>query len=157
MAPIRADEMDRPVKAMRHKVARDPFEEGDVLGGVHFAARHRKFAMLNLAMPASMAVDGHVIRRVGEDHLRLGTSHQRGEGLWPRSVPAEHAVTATLPQIVGAADRWRRLIDCRHLVGGSAPPANPESSRSISAVSKPIAPRSKSSSNSLKYCSSSAS
>src|SRR5690242_7368754 len=108
MAPIRADEMDRPINAMRHKVAHHPREEGDVLGGGHFAARHCKFAMLDLAMPASMAVDGDVIRRVGEDHLRLGTSHQRGEGLWPPSVPAEQAVTATLPQIVDAANRWRR-------------------------------------------------
>ena len=63
-----------------------------------------------------MAIDGHVVRRVGEDQLRLRAAQQLGERFWLARIPAEHPVPATLPEIARAADRWHALIHCWNML-----------------------------------------
>ena len=76
VSPVHADEVNGPVGAdLDHQPARLS-QEGDKLGLRHFAAGHAELAVVGLALAADIAVDGDIVRRVGEDHRRTFITHQ---------------------------------------------------------------------------------
>ena len=60
--------------------------------------------MVGRAEAARMAVDFHVVRRVGEDHRSALIAHQRCEGLPVEGVAAQDAMLAEKQQIADLAD-----------------------------------------------------
>ena len=79
----------------------------------HLARGHRKRAMADLAETARMAVDRHIVGRVGEHHRRPLLAHQGLPGGEIECVAAQQPMRAQPPQIAGLADRRRdgRLDD----------------------------------------------
>ena len=61
-----------------------------------------------------MAVDGDVVRRVGEDHLRALIAHQPLVGVLLQRAAAQQKVLAELPQVAGGADRGTVALQLRH-------------------------------------------
>ena len=67
--------MDRAVGGAGHQLVEDRGQKARELDVTHFTAAHRKAAVPNTAEAAHVAVDGDVVRRVGEDEFRLGVAH----------------------------------------------------------------------------------
>jgi hypothetical protein len=77
----------------------------------HLARGHRKLSVTHRSEAARVAVDAHVIRRIGEHQIGLLPLHERGIGAWVEGVSAQHAVLAQQPQITRA--RYRRPLRYR--------------------------------------------
>lgn len=60
------DEVDCAVGARRGQVAEHRLQKGGELGLRHLARRHRDLGVLDRAEAADVAVDRHVVGRVGE-------------------------------------------------------------------------------------------
>jgi hypothetical protein len=76
MAPVHADEVDRAVGAEGREVLGSLAEKGSEGRLVHLPRGHRKWAMVDGAEAAHMAVDRHVEGRVAEDHTSALPAHQ---------------------------------------------------------------------------------
>ena len=53
-----------------------PQECGELVFG-HLPGRHGEVAVTNAPMPRNVAVNGHIVRRVGEHHLGEFAAHER--------------------------------------------------------------------------------
>src|SRR5580658_6955465 len=77
MAPISEVVGERPRLAIeagyRHRLGQEPCE----LRSAHFTGGHRKLPMASFSETAAMAVDGHVVRRIGDHQVRFGSVQQR--------------------------------------------------------------------------------
>ena len=71
MAPVHADEGDGAIGAVGADLFEGGREEGRELVFRHLARGHRELGVLDLPESRHVAVDRHIIRRVGEHHLRL--------------------------------------------------------------------------------------
>lgn len=73
--------------------------------------------MAHLTEAGDVALDGHVVGRVGEDQLRFGAVEQPTEGLGIAGIAAQKAVLSEQPEIAGLRDRsCRRLRNCVHRI-----------------------------------------
>ena len=116
VAPVHADEVERPVAAVARKEAQDAGQESGVFGLVHLTRGHREFAMADRAEPADMAVDRHIVRRIGEDHGGPGLLHQDAIGRLVESAAAMNPVATEEPGVARPGYR-RPGPDCqRHIV-----------------------------------------
>src|SRR5439155_13391494 len=70
MAPIDEQVMDRTIRAEGDSVANEAREEGGVGLLRHLTRGHREFAMAGLAAADRMTLDPHIVRRIGDRHLR---------------------------------------------------------------------------------------
>ena len=61
--------------------------------------------MVDRAEAARMAVDFHVVRRVGEDRRGVFLAHQRREGQSIKGAAAQKPMAAEEPEIADLADR----------------------------------------------------
>src|SRR5215471_16055801 len=154
MPPINENVMDRAVAAAGDGLADERGQEGGERRFGHLARGHFEFSMALLTPPHRMAVDGHIIRRVCDDHL--------GE------IAFQHEVVFFASQASPHNKRWRSSCQTspdwltarpsdvrpvRSLAGSSvASPGLPSTSRSISPVEKPVSSTSKSTSISSVKC-----
>jgi hypothetical protein len=67
------------------------------LGLRHLARCHREFSMLDRTRAADVSIYAYVVRRIGEDHLRLGILEQPSERLGLGCVGAEQTMLAQQP------------------------------------------------------------
>jgi hypothetical protein len=118
MSPVHRDKVDRAISAVSGKVGEDTRQESSELGLAHLAGRHGELAVLDRAQAANMAVDLHVVRRVGEDHLRPHAPEQVGIGGRGSGIPTDEPVPADLPDIAQSGDGRTALIDIGDLVSG---------------------------------------
>jgi hypothetical protein len=92
-------------------------EEGGELGLIHLARGHREFAVPDRPEPADMAVDRHVVWRVGEDHRGPGLAHEHAISLLVEGTAAMHPVRTEEPGVAGPGHRRPRGDRQRHIVG----------------------------------------
>ena len=86
----------------------------------HLARGHGELAVLDPAGAADVAVDRHVVGRVGEDHLRALVAEQPVVGRGLEGVAADHPMRAEVPDIADLGDR-RSCRDLRQpIVAGIA-------------------------------------
>ena len=97
MAPVHADEVERPGGTVGGKVAACLAEKAGEFGLAHLARSHRKRTMVDRPEAARMAVDWHVVGRVGEDHSGELLTHQHCEGLRIEGIAAQYAMAAEEP------------------------------------------------------------
>ena len=71
MAPVHAHEGDGAVGAVAADLLEEGREEGRELVLRHLARGHRELGVLNAPEARHVTADRHIIRRVGEHHLRL--------------------------------------------------------------------------------------
>ena len=81
--------MDRTVDGVLGEKTKDRFEEFRKFGLAHLAAAHREVAMMNTAEAANMALDGDIVRRIGEHKFRLGACKQVFVGGFVARIPAQ--------------------------------------------------------------------
>jgi hypothetical protein len=81
--------------------------------GRHLADPHGELAMADPAKPRDMAVDRHVVGRVGEDEIRPFIPHQHGEDGPVPGIPADQAMAAEAPHVAGPRDGGRRIAGCK--------------------------------------------
>jgi len=91
--------MDRAIRAPLGQQGQGTRQKVGELRWNHLARRHRKFAMVCFSVAPSMAVDHHVVGRVGEDDVCALLSHQRRERRLIPRIPAVNAVLSQLPKI----------------------------------------------------------
>lgn len=108
MTEIHEEIMDRAVDAELDEPLEHTAQKVSELGFAHFARGHSEFGMI---ARGDMALDGHIERRVGNDHLGQLGSEQFGVGTSLQGVAADHTVVADGPQIAQPADRGRGAID----------------------------------------------
>ncbi len=70
MAPVHADELDRAFDGMYGQVRKDVTQERRKFFGTHLAGSKRKLSVFCVSESADVTIDPHIVRRVGEDHLR---------------------------------------------------------------------------------------
>ena len=80
------------------------------------ARRHGKIGVLDRAQPRDVARDRHVVRRVGEQHVRLVGPQHVGVALGLQGVAAEQAMLAKDPKVAQAAHRRGAGVDRRQFV-----------------------------------------
>ena len=97
VAPIHADEVECPVEAVAGEEPERTAQERGELGLVHLAHGHRELAMADGAEPADVAVDRHIVGRVGEDHCSTIVLHQRAVGRLVESATAMDAMGTEEP------------------------------------------------------------
>ena len=68
MAPVHADEVESAVHTVPGEEPEGARQELGELVLVHLARGHREFAMVDRTKPADMAIDRHIVWRIGEDH-----------------------------------------------------------------------------------------
>ena len=73
--------------------------------------------MPDATFAADMPVDRNIVRRVREDHPRLGAGHQRGDHLAVERIAADQPVRAELPNVARLTAR-RPSADLGHAVVG---------------------------------------
>src|SRR6202521_5418376 len=66
VAPIHADEVERPVETEPGEEPESARKELGELGLVHLARGLREFAMVDRTEPPDMAIDRHIVWRIGE-------------------------------------------------------------------------------------------
>ena len=64
--------MDRAFDGVRDQESKHRFKKCSEFRIAHLAGGHCEFAMADAAEAADMAIDGDVVRRIGEDEFRLG-------------------------------------------------------------------------------------
>ena len=85
-------------------------KEGSELYFVHLARGHRKLAMMDRAETGSMAVDGNVVRRIGENHHRAIALHELGVCCRIERAAAVDPMLAEQPEVSRAAHRGTLAI-----------------------------------------------
>ena len=80
-------------------------QEGGELARRHLARGHGELAVLDPARAADVAVDLHVVGRIGEDHPRLLAVHQPTDDVGVERVAADQPVRPELPDIARPAAR----------------------------------------------------
>ena len=137
-----------PSIAVLGELAESSFEEARELGARHLAGGHGELAMMGLTETADVTAYGHVVRRVGEHHLRTLTPHEafkclrlgcvaRREGGDPRDARGRQVEIQSRASLQDEAERRRPdhpVLPCPGL----------SIKRSTSCVSKPMTPISKS-------------
>src|SRR2546423_1920186 len=106
VAPIHADKVDRAVSRERRQIVESMFEKVGELGAVHLARSHRERAMMDRAEAARMAIDQHVVRRIGEHHRGMFIAEEGRQGLTIESATAQDAMPAEDPEVSQSAE-WR--------------------------------------------------
>lgn len=99
MAPVHAHERYRTVAHHVGNIAEGLAEEPGELRTTHFPACERELAVPDRAQAANIAVDLHVVRRIGEDEVGLGAIHQRLEVDRAARIAAQQAMAAKVPQV----------------------------------------------------------
>ena len=102
--PVHADEVQRSVTAVTSQVAAHPSQKRGELCFRHFTGSHRKLAVMCLAFAADVAVDGHIVRWIRENHLGALLSHEPRIAALVEGISAQGAVLAHLPQVTEFAD-----------------------------------------------------
>src|SRR3974377_1514446 len=97
--------MDRTVDSVLGKLGKYGLQEGRELRLAHLARGHLKFTMMDAAKPANIAVNGDVVRRIGEYKLRFGAFEQALISSFVASIAAQQAMIAKQPQISCLGDR----------------------------------------------------
>ena len=105
-----------------------------------------------------MAVDRHVVRRIGEDHLSRGGHHEERRLSVIERIPADQTMRTDRPNIAWTAACLDILAVGNASSSGSPGSigTRPSTSASISAIEKPVSARSKPRSISSRPCNSSA-
>ena len=86
------------------------------LGLVHLARGHREFAMVDRAKPADMAIDRHIVWRIGKDHGGPVLLHQDTIGRYVESAAAMDPVATEEPGVTRPGygrpgpDRQRHIV-----------------------------------------------
>jgi len=88
--------MDRPIDACCRHIPENRLQEAGELPGGHFPGRHREFAMAHRAETANMAVDLHVIGRIGKTQTRFALQ-QHVISRWLTRVRAQQLVVTQDP------------------------------------------------------------
>src|SRR5438045_5237301 len=78
MAPVHADKVQRAIDAECDEVAEGLAEKGGEFDPGHLPASHREGAMMDRAEPARVAVDPHIVGRIGENHRGAFLAHYYG-------------------------------------------------------------------------------
>src|SRR5690348_14581018 len=81
MAPVHADKGDSAIPAGSSSVPQGLAKEGSKGLRRHLASAHRKLAMASAAQAADMAIDRHVVGRVGEDQVGPFVTHKEDNHL----------------------------------------------------------------------------
>src|SRR5262245_55572590 len=116
MPPVDAYEMNRAVAAVVCKIPGYPLQKLDEFRARHFARRHHKIRVCRPALAARMSGNRHVVRRVGEDQIRLVTTEELGKGLRIQCVSTQQPMLAEPPKVTGTGDRNRRGVDFWKLI-----------------------------------------
>jgi hypothetical protein len=104
VAPVHTDERDGSIAHLTRDIAEGVSQEDRKLLPAHFAACECELAVADGAEPAHVAVDRHVVRRIGEYEVRPLLPHElRHVGSISR-VTAEQAMPSEYPKVVRAAD-----------------------------------------------------
>jgi len=104
MAPIDTDEVDRAVDGVAGEVGEHGCQKARELGLAHLARGKGELAMLDGAEPANVAVDLHVVGRIGEHHLGAVAIKQKRVGRGIHRIATDETVTPDPPDIAGARD-----------------------------------------------------
>src|ERR1700738_1629931 len=107
VAPVHADVVQRPSCTEGGQVPQSLTKKGGEFGLVHLTHGHRERAMVDRAEPAHIAVDFHVVRRVGKGRRGVFLAHQRREGQSIEGAAAQQPMVAEEPEIAPLADRRR--------------------------------------------------
>src|SRR5438552_3080838 len=92
--PIHADLVDRAIDTVGGQESEYRLKEGHELSFAHFSAPHGKVAMANAAESADVAVDRHIVWRVGEYEFCLPAFKEHIVGCLVPGVAAKQAVTS---------------------------------------------------------------
>lgn len=98
---------------MFSKVHTDGFQKCDKGTAIHFAGRHREFAVLGLTQTADVPRDGDVVRWVGEDHLSTLSAQELGVDVLGLSVPADQTMATDQPNVARTCD-YRPITEFRN-------------------------------------------
>ncbi len=77
------------------------FREG---GGIHLAGRHREFPMAGLSASTDVAMDRHVVGRIGKSGAGSLRAKEPAIGFGVQRVAAQNLVTSQQPKIAGPGD-----------------------------------------------------
>ena len=81
------------------------FREG---GGIPLAGRYREFPMAGLSRSTDVAIDRHVIGRIGKGGAGGLRAKERAIGFGVQRIAAQNSVTIQQPEIAGPGDGWSR-------------------------------------------------
>ncbi len=111
--------MQRAVGTVPRRHGAGLLQELDELRRAHLAARHGELAMANGPEPTDMALDRHVVGRIGEHHRGNLIPHQPLVAFQHQRAAALDPVTAEQPEISHCGRG--RADDLRHGVGSVLP------------------------------------
>ena len=77
----------------------------------HLAGGHRELAVLGLAEPADVAIDRHVVGRIGEDRVDPGALEQGGVDAGVLGIAADQPMPLQLPDVARPRDGDGRRLD----------------------------------------------
>src|SRR5262249_12406346 len=159
VAPIRADKVDGAARAVAREEREHALQEAAELCFAHLPAGHGKLAVHDGALAADMALDGHVIGRIGEHHLRGTALQQPLIARRLERIAAQQAMAPERPEVTGplmatAAGAGGTSIASPTRLSGAA---KLSMRRSISPIKKPVSSTLKSRSSSANSWSCSAS
>ena len=93
------------------RVSHSALQEGGEFGRRHFTDGRRKFPVLVLAQARDVAVDRHVVRRIGDDQGSLVVVHQLGPGICLQRVAAQECMLTKRPEVALCCDQRSRADD----------------------------------------------
>src|SRR6266852_784460 len=117
MTPVHKDEVDGTILGERMQVRKSTIQEGRKFTLRHFARCHGEFLVLDLATAADVTIDGNVVRRIGDNHLRETLRHDRLVAISSKRIAAEQAVIPSLPEVALMRSGFYRDIFRLKIIG----------------------------------------
>jgi hypothetical protein len=111
VAPIHANEVDRAIDRATGRMAKRSPEKLLEFRRRELARRHFEIGVLDLAQARDVARDAHIVRRVGEHHVRLVGPQHLGIALIAQCVAAMQAMTVQNPKVAHLGHGWGGGID----------------------------------------------
>ena len=108
--------MNGAIHAVGGKLLECGPQEGGKLRLAHLPGRHRELAVPDTAEPADVAVDPHIVGRVGEHHFGALAGHERLIDGAIECIAAQQAVCPKDPQVTSSRYRGTRDRRIRDLV-----------------------------------------
>ena len=105
VAPIHTDLVDRTIGRITAELGVYTGKEARKLAFAHFARGHGEFTVLDAAQARNVAINLHVIRRVGKNEFGLVVIHQQLVSRGIGGITADQDVLSKHPDITQTADR----------------------------------------------------
>jgi hypothetical protein len=118
MAPIHADERNRAIPATGRGWSQSIDEEAGERPLVHLANTHGEVAVADTPGTAHMAIDRHIVRRVGEDQSGYLFPKKPFIGIGVPRVPANEPMAPEGPKVPRSAHRGSVTLVVRDCVFG---------------------------------------